>query len=126
MKRVLKLLYKIGVTFKLNICKCLVKTIYYVSKVVRLGRLDFSEVTTDTVPKLKHHTTQIRLLSFVGPRNIFCGLIQILLPLGALHNQNLTRDQPKHLSPHDEKGMAEVLSLKQSLISTTLLALRKK
>lgn len=84
---VLSLLMGTGVTLKLKSCPFSTNKIDFLGHVIRPGRLEVANRTTDGICDLKEATTKTELRSFIGFCNVFRGSIPnfacIAVPLTA-------------------------------------------
>lgn len=86
-RHVPRLQSKAGVTVKLNRHKLLTETTYYLDRVIRPGRVELSEYTTEAVAKLEYPASQTELHLFLGQYNVFTRFVLSPARLAALLNK---------------------------------------
>lgn len=112
--RVLRLRFVADVTLNLKKCKLFENTCY-LDLVIRPDRFRLAEHTTDTMGKLKHYTTQLKLVSFSGQWKEFRLFVPNITCRAASVNMILKNGELKQFGALDGKESVEVYLFKSYL-----------
>lgn len=83
-----------GVTIQLKNCSFFAETICYLAHVIRAGKVEVPESTTDAIRQLQDLITQKETKMFLGRRNVLQHLPPNVSSLAALPNKMFGKGQP--------------------------------
>lgn len=87
----LRLLYKAVASLTLNKCRLFADTVYYLGHVIRSGRLNLEEQTTDAAAKHQHHTKHTELRFLLDFCNVFRQFVSSSARLAAPFSKKLRK-----------------------------------
>jgi len=120
---VLRMLMEAGVTLKLRKCSLFADKVDYLGHVIRPGKLEVSEHTTDAVRDVKEPTTVTGIRSFLGLCNVFRRFVPNFARIAAPLNAKLRKGEPVSFGPFNDKEQEAFDTLKMRLISPPVIAL---
>lgn len=94
LRNVLALLAPAGLTFNKNMCNFLGNKIDNLGHVIKPGRFEMADHTTDAIRDLKDPATITELKSILSPCNVFGSFVQNCSWISAPLNANLSKYQP--------------------------------
>lgn len=100
--------------------------INYLGSIIRPGRLEVSNHTTDAIRALKIPTRQTGLRSFIPSRNEIRWIVLDCVPIPSPLIATLRKSQAKDLERLNEEELIALQTLQKKLISYPLLALARK
>lgn len=121
--KVLMLSRDTKVTLQLKKCKFFTETINYLDHVICLRRLDVASPATDAIRGSKELTTLAELRFFLGLCNVFRRSIPNFVRLAAALIQRLKKGLQATFGPLSEEKLKPMNSLKEALISSSVLGL---
>ena len=125
-RSVLSLLADAGVTLKLKKCFFFTDKIDYLGHVIRPGKLQIAEHTTDAIRQLQAPTNLTELRSFLGLCNVFRRFVPNFARIAAPLNRKLRKGEPTVFGPLNEEEMGALEELKKRLIEPPILTLPRR
>ena len=123
---ILAILRKAGLSLKLKKCNFFTKTVDYLGRVIRPGKLEVAEKNTAALKGFKEPRTQTQLRSFLGMCNVYRRFVPNFARVAAPINQLLKKEQGQDLPPFDEAQVHSFNLLKRALSEPPVLRLPRK
>lgn len=120
---VLQLLKDAGVTLQLKKCQFFTDNVDYLGHVIRPGKLQVADKTTEAIEGLKPPTTVTGIRSFLGLCNVFRRFVPNFARISSPLNAKLRKGEPSSFGDLDEKETEAFNILRDKLISPPVLAL---